>query len=193
MARPERPLVTLVVARARNGVIGRDNALPWHLPEDLRHFKATTMGRAIVMGRRTFESIGRVLPGRRTIVVSRSATWSSPGSERAATLEQAIELAGRPGQDAAIATDEVFVIGGAQLFEAALSRADRALVTEIDIEVEGNVHFAPLGPPAWRLAHSSGVLRSSSGLAFRIDDWRRVKADERFTEPGGGRAGDASV
>ncbi len=75
--------VTIVVARARNGVIGRDNALPWHLPEDLKHFKATTFGHAIVMGRRTFESIGRALPGRRTIVVTRDPDWAHAGCERA--------------------------------------------------------------------------------------------------------------
>ena len=92
-----RPRITLLVARARNGVIGRDNALPWHLPEDLRHFKATTMGHPIVMGRRTYESIGRPLPGRRTIVVTRDPTWAQPGCERAGSLAEAIRLAGTPG------------------------------------------------------------------------------------------------
>ena len=131
----ERPRVTLLVARARNGVIGRDNTLPWHLPEDLRHFKATTMGHPIVMGRRTYESIGRPLPGRRTIVVTRDPTWTQPGCERAGSLDEAIRLAGSPspgssgrGQstgapstgapstdaradsDPPFATDEVFVI-----------------------------------------------------------------------------------
>src|SRR5690606_35588306 len=95
--------VTIVVARARNGVIGRDNALPWHLPEDLKHFKATTFGHAIVMGRRTFESIGRALPGRRSIVVTRNEHWSSPDCERAGCLDEAIALAREPGPDPAIA------------------------------------------------------------------------------------------
>ncbi len=85
--------VTLVVAMALNRVIGRDNALPWHLPEDLKHFKATTLGHAIVMGRRTFESIGRPLPGRRTIVVTRNAALHAPGCERAPSLDAALALA----------------------------------------------------------------------------------------------------
>jgi dihydrofolate reductase len=169
-----RPRVTLVVARARNGVIGRDNALPWHLPEDLRHFKTTTMGHAIVMGRKTWESIGRPLPGRRMIVVSRNSGWSGASCERTDSLPEAIALAGRPGQDSGIATDEVFVIGGAQLFEEALPLADRAIVTEIEATPEGDVHFAALGPPGWKLVQTSGPLESTNGLAYRIDEWQRV-------------------
>ena len=87
---PPAPRLTVVVARARNGVIGRDNALPWHLPEDLQHFKATTMGHPILMGRRTFESIGRPLPGRRSIVLSRDPGWAREGCERAGSLDEAI-------------------------------------------------------------------------------------------------------
>ncbi|WP_418953440.1 dihydrofolate reductase [Zeimonas sediminis] len=166
--------VTIVVARARNGVIGRDNALPWHLPEDLKHFKATTTGHAIVMGRRTFESIGRPLPGRRTIVVTRDPQWSHPGCERAGSLAEAIELAGEPGSDPAIATDEVFVVGGAQLYAEAVPLADRAIVTEIDIEPEGDARFEAIGPPDWTL-RASEEHRSASGLDYRIEDWVRSR------------------
>ncbi|GAA4406494.1 dihydrofolate reductase [Quisquiliibacterium transsilvanicum] len=171
-----RPRVTIVVARARNGVIGHRNALPWRLPEDLRHFKAVTTGHAILMGRRTFESIGRALPGRRTIVVTRNPDWRHEGCERAASLDEAIAIAARPGPDPAIATDEVFVIGGAQLYREALPRADRALVTEIALEPEGDAHFAALAPPHWTLRASRAEV-SASGLAYRIEDWERSRAE----------------
>lgn len=165
------PRVTIVVARARGGVIGADNGLPWHLPEDLRHFRATTMGHAIVMGRNTFESIGKPLPGRRTIVVSRDPGWSHPGCESATTLHAAIALAGSPGADPKIATDEVFVVGGAQLYREAVALAQRAIVTEIDVEVAGDAHFPELDSSRWRVA-SSSEHRSSAGLRYRIIDYR---------------------
>ena len=169
------PRITLLVARARNGVIGRDNALPWRLPEDLAHFKRTTMGRAILMGRRTFESIGRALPGRRTIVVTGDAAWRAPDCERAGSLSEAITLAAASpsGGEPSIAADEVFVVGGARMFEEALPIAARALVTEIDLLPAGDVHFEAPSPPAWRLAHTEPHT-SATGLRYRIDDWRRV-------------------
>lgn len=181
-----RPRVTMIVARARNGVIGRGNALPWHLPEDLRHFRAVTTGHAILMGRKTFESIGRALPGRRSIVVTRDARWRHDGCERAGSLEEAVALAARPGPDPAIATDEAFVIGGAQLYRAALAVADRAIVTEIDLEPEGDVHFAALGPPQWALQESRPHV-SAGGLAYRIEDWRRVRPQARPANGDSGR------
>ena len=167
-----RPRVTIIVARARNGVIGHRNALPWHLPEDLKHFKAVTTGHAILMGRRTFESIGRALPGRRTIVVTRNPDWQHEGCERAASLEAAIALAAAPGPDPSIATDEVFVIGGAELYRAALPRADRAIVTEIDLAPDGDAHFDALGPPDWSLRSTREAV-SAGDLAYRIEDWHR--------------------
>ncbi|MFO1197102.1 MAG: dihydrofolate reductase [Burkholderiaceae bacterium] len=167
------PRVTLVVARARNGVIGRDNSLPWRLPEDLKHFKATTTGHAIVMGRRTFESIGRALPGRRTIVVTHNDAWHHEGCERAGSLEHAIALAGSPGADPSIATDEVFVVGGAPLFAQALPIADRIVLTEIDLEVDGDVSFPALDPTRWRVASRRDAV-SSNGLAFAIVDYHRI-------------------
>lgn len=167
------PRVTLVVARARNGAIGRDNTLPWRLPEDLKHFKATTLGRAMVMGRRTFESIGRALPGRRTIVVTRDPAWRHDGCERADSLRQAIALSGATGTDASIATDEVFVVGGAQLFEQALPIADRIVLTEIDVDVDGDTFFPAPDPARWRVASRRDAV-SSNGLAFAIVEYHRV-------------------
>jgi len=167
------PRVTIVVARARGGVIGAGNALPWHLPEDLKHFRATTMGHPIVMGRKTFESIGKALPGRRTIVVSRDPRWAHAGCESATTLRAAIELAGRPGPDPSIETDEVFVVGGAQLYREALRVAQRAIVTDIDLEVAGDAHFPELDPAQWRVA-SRSEHRSATGLRYAIVDYRRA-------------------
>lgn len=133
--------VSLIAAVARNGVIGSDNAMPWHLPEDFAFFKRTTMGHPLVMGRRTFDSIGRVLPGRRTIVVSRRRDWTHASVEVAHSLEEALALAGP--------ADEVFVAGGGQVYEQAMPYAHRLLVTEVDAEPEGDVRFPTVDPAQW--------------------------------------------
>jgi dihydrofolate reductase len=163
---PAAPRVTLVVARARDGAIGRGNTLPWHLPEDLKHFKATTLGHPIVMGRRTFESIGRPLPGRRTIVVTTAPDWQHPGCERAGSLDEAIGLCA--------GATEVFVVGGARLFEAALPRADRLVVTEIDLEVpDADTFFPPVDTGRWRCTDRRDAV-GASGLAYAILTWERA-------------------
>jgi len=128
---------------AENGVIGRANALPWHLPNDLKRFKALTTGHSIVMGRRTFESIGRALPGRRTIVITRNPDFSAPDVELARSLDAALELTA--------GEDEVFVVGGAELYRAALPRADRLYLTLVHAEVRGDVRFPAWDPASWQL------------------------------------------
>lgn len=161
---PPAPRLTLVVARARHGVIGRDNTLPWHLPEDLQHFKATTMGHPILMGRRTFESIGRPLPGRRSIVLSRDPGWAREGCERAGSLDEAIALcAGLP---------EAFVVGGAAVYAQALPRADRLIVTEVDLEVDGDAWFPAIDPAAWACTSRSPAI-SRTGQHYEIGIWER--------------------
>lgn len=137
--------LSLIVARAANGVIGKDNRLPWHLPEDLRYFKQTTLGKAMIMGRKTFESIGRPLPGRRSIIVTRNRDWRHDGVETAANLEQARLLAQHPAPDG-----EIFVIGGAGLFAEALPLADRLHLTEIHRDYDGDVFFPPWQESEWR-------------------------------------------
>jgi len=164
--------VTLVVARARNGVIGRDNTLPWRLPEDLAHFKATTIGRALIMGRRTFESIGRPLPGRRTIVVTRDPAWSQAGCERAGSLAEAIALAATPGPDPAIATDEVMVVGGAQIYAEAMPLADRIVLTEIDEDFVGDARFPAPDSRDWEESQRRPEV-SKTGLRYAIVEYRR--------------------
>ena len=134
MPADRKPRLTLIVARARNGVIGAKGTLPWRLPEDLAFFKRTTIGHPILMGRRTWESIGRPLPGRRSIVVTRDRGFTAEGAEVVHSLPEAItRCAG---------TEEIFVIGGAQLYADALPYAERLLVTEIDQDFEGDT-FLP--------------------------------------------------
>ena len=131
MARP----ITIVVARAINGVIGRDNQLPWHIPGDLKRFKALTMGSVMVMGRKTFESLPGLLPGRRHIVLTRDAGWTAEGAEVAHDVEGALALAG---------SEPVSVIGGAAIFALFEPIADRIELTEVIAEVEGDVTMPDL-------------------------------------------------
>ena len=132
---------SIVVAVARNGVIGRDNALPWRLPADLAHFKKVTMGHPVVMGRRTYESIGKPLPGRKNIVVSRNRGFQAPGCTVVASLDEAWSAAG----DA----PEVSVIGGTSLFEETLPAADVIHLTEVEANVEGDAYFPPFDRGEW--------------------------------------------
>lgn len=150
------PRIHLIVARARNGVIGNRGTLPWHLPEDLAHFKRTTMGHTVIMGRKTWDSIGRPLPGRRNIVVTRNPHWHAPGAQAAASLEQALSMCAAPlptpgAEGAAAAETDVFIIGGAELYARALQgRVDTIFLTEIDADFEGDVRFPALDPRRWR-------------------------------------------
>jgi len=158
--------VTLIVACARGGVIGRDNALPWRLPEDLRHFKATTLGHVLIMGRRTFESIGRPLPGRVTIVVTRNAAWRADGCLTANSLEAALELAHAENRG------EIFIAGGADVYRQAMPFAARLLVTAIEIDVQGDAHFPPIEASQWRV-QSTLDQQGANGLRYAIVDYRR--------------------
>lgn len=161
-------MLGLIWAQAAGRVIGADGVMPWHLPEDLAHFKKTTYGNPVIMGRRTWESFPerfRPLPGRRNIVISRSA--SAGGAESADSLDAALRLA--PGGD-------TWVIGGGGLFTEALPRADRVVVTEIDLTVDGDT-FAPVLGAEWTIARTNpeeGWLTSTTGLNYRILDYVRV-------------------
>jgi dihydrofolate reductase len=136
-------MITLIVAVADSGVIGRDNALPWHLPADLQHFKRLTMGKPILMGRRTFESIGKPLPGRQNIVVTRDPNYHRDGITVAHDADGALRAAG----DAA----EVMVIGGAELFRALLPRAGRVHLTRVHGDIAGDVCWPALDERQWRV------------------------------------------
>ena len=155
-------LIGLVWAQARGGVIGADGTLPWHLPEDLARFKALTMGAPVVMGRATWESLPasvRPLPGRVNVVLTRRPGWTALGAEVVGNIEAALSRDG-----------EVWVIGGASVFAAALPLADRAVVTDIDLEVTGDT-FAPALGPEWdeqEREPAEGWLTSRTGLAYRV-------------------------
>ncbi|GAA5232099.1 dihydrofolate reductase [Verticiella sediminum] len=133
--------LSLIVAYARNRTIGRDNALPWRLPADLAHFKRSTLGKPIIMGRKTWESLGRPLPGRLNLVVSRNANYRAEGATVVASLDEALAVsAGAP---------EAYVIGGEMLYRLALPMARRVVATEIDADIEGDAWFPAL-PAGWR-------------------------------------------
>ena len=153
--------IGLIFARASNGVIGRENALPWHLPEDLAHFKQTTLGNPVIMGRNTWESLPlrfRPLPGRRNIVVTRQPQWRAAGALRAASLEQAVELCAGEAK--------AWVIGGAQLYRQALPLASVAEVTEIDAAFEGDA-YAPAFGPSWKeVARERGAAADGLNYSF---------------------------
>jgi dihydrofolate reductase len=125
----DKPRITILVARAQNGVIGRDGKLPWHLPADLKRFKALTMGSAMIMGRKTFEGLPGLLPGRRHIVLTRDPQWSAQGAEVARTVDRAIDLAG---------DEPLSVIGGAEIFALLMPLADRIELTEVLSDIEGD-------------------------------------------------------
>jgi dihydrofolate reductase len=139
-------ILSFVVARADNGVIGNAGGLPWHLPADLRHFKRLTVGKPVVMGRRTFESIGKPLPGRHNIVMTRDADWSAPGVTVVANLAEAVAAAGLDPQTRA---EEIMIIGGAIVFAEALPAARRVYLTEIHAAPDGDVAMPPFDPATW--------------------------------------------
>ena len=134
--------LTLIAARARNGVIGRNNQMPWKIPGEQAYFKRMTMGHPIVMGRKTWESIGRPLPGRRNIVITRDRAYTAIGADVVGSLDEALSLAG--------AADEIFVIGGGQLYAEAMSRASRLLLTEIEADFDGDTFMPPPDRTQWR-------------------------------------------
>lgn len=159
----------LIYARAANGTIGRGNAMPWHLPEDLAHFKQLTLGSTVVMGRKTWDSLPprfRPLPGRANIVVTRQPDWNADGAVRAAGLEEALGIAQAHG-------DVAWIIGGAQIYAQALPLANGVEVTEIRQEFDGDA-FAPVLGPEWHEVARSPLQHSAgSGLPFSFVSYRR--------------------
>ncbi|MBC8087128.1 MAG: dihydrofolate reductase [Phycisphaerae bacterium] len=153
--------ITLIFARASNGVIGRNNALPWHLPEDLAHFRKQTAGAPVIMGRKTWDSLParfRPLPGRTNIVITRQRDWQADGALAVASLRDAI------AQCDQLSAPDAWVIGGEQIFAEAMPLAQRAIVTEIDQTFEGDA-YAPQFTPEWRETHRESH-NSVNGLPF---------------------------
>lgn len=163
-------MVSIIAARTERGVIGKDNALPWHLPADLKRFKTITTGHTIIMGRKTFESIGRPLPNRRSIVVSRARRFHAEGVDVVASLDRALDLAREE--------EEVFVIGGAELFREALPRADRLYLTVVHADVEGDTFFPAVTARHWTLLkseHRAADGANSYDLSFEV--YERTRSD----------------
>ena len=156
----EKPPITLVVARAQNGVIGRDGTLPWHIPADLKRFKALTMGTVMVMGRRTFESLPGLLPGRRHIVLTRDRAWSAPGAEVAHSVDEALLLA---------RNEPLSAIGGAEIFSLFLPLANRIELTEVFEDVPGDTSMPdPRQSGGWREVWSESHPADDGRPPFRF-------------------------
>jgi dihydrofolate reductase len=141
------PLV-LVAAVARNGIIGANGALPWRLSSDLKHFKALTWGKPLVMGRKTFASIGRALPGRETIVVTRDAAFASSGALVARSLDEALDLAAERAR--LIGADDIVIAGGGEIYAQTIGRASRLFITEVGLDAEGEARFPRIDLEQWR-------------------------------------------
>ena len=161
--------VSILVAVSENGVIGRGGKLPWHLGDDLKRFKQLTMGHAIVMGRKTWESIGRALPGRRNVVISRRADYSAAGAEVVGSLDEAIALAQVAGET------ELFVIGGAEIYRFAMPQTDRLYVTRVLADVEGDARFHEIRGGAWQLVESiAHGADANNDYPFVFDTYQRA-------------------
>lgn len=150
--------ISMAFAMAQNRVIGRDNALPWHLPKDLQYFKQITLGKPILMGRKTFDSIGRPLPGRPNIVITRNADWQHEGVHVVHSIDEALALGVELAEQKDV--EELMVIGGSQIYTALLDRADRLYMTQVHGEVEGDDYFP----------------------AFSLDDWQQSSAEHHSAD-----------
>jgi dihydrofolate reductase len=162
----------LVAAVAHNGVIGGDNGLPWRLPSDLKRFKALTMGKPLIMGRKTFEAIGRLLPGRETIVITRNPYFRAEGALTTQSLEAA--LAGAQERASAVGADAIIVAGGAQIYGQTIGSADRLFITEVALAPSGDARFPPIDPALWReVRRQEGERGPSDEAEFVFVDYER--------------------
>lgn len=158
--------LTLVAAMGRNRAIGLDGAMPWHLPAELRHFKRTTLGKPVVMGRKTWEAIGRPLPGRQNLVVSRNPAYRAEGAVVVGSLDAALDAADG---------EEIMVIGGGELYRQALPRASRMVLTTIDLAPEADTWFPDWDPEGWSRVALEGVPAGpDNAYAFEVAEWHRV-------------------
>ena len=171
-ARAERPALVAVVAMAENGVIGRAGAMPWHVPSDLKRYRSLTMGKPMIMGRKTLESIGRVLDGRDTIVLTRSQTVPFEGAIVADSLENALELASERARTRG--ADEIVIAGGGEVYRAFMDRLDRLLVTEIAATPDGDAVFPTIDPAIWEKVREEAAERGERDTeASRFAIYRR--------------------
>lgn len=159
-------ILSMIVATADNNIIGKNNTMPWHLPADLAYFKKVTLGKPIIMGRKTYESIGRPLPGRRNIVISRDADYAAAGIDTVTSVEQALALVdGTNGNDA---VEEIMVIGGGAIYKHCLSKADRLYITHIKAEIDGDTQFPHYDDGRWEKI-SSELRVNDEKNAYDLD------------------------
>jgi dihydrofolate reductase len=176
------PILVLIAAVAENGVIGRDNALPWRLKSDMRHFRALTMGKPVVMGRKTYLAIGRRLPGRTNIVVSRDPAFTAAGIIVASSLTTALAVA--RGDAWRCGSGEIAVIGGAELYAQTISAADRLEITRVHADTPGNAMFPAIDPAIWReVARTSQAAGADDEADMTFVSYRRSAAAERPGAP----------
>jgi dihydrofolate reductase len=169
------PRIVLVVAVAGNGVIGRDGDLPWRLPSDLKRFKQLTLGKPVVMGRRTWDSIGRPLPGRPNIVITRDPAFSAPDAQVVASLDDALAAARRETET--LGVDEICVIGGGQIYAQVFDRADVLHVTHVEADVEGDTRFPDIDPASFEKVVEEEIPRGEKDShAMHFVTWRRKSA-----------------
>jgi dihydrofolate reductase len=167
-----RPRLALIAAVAKNGCIGINNTLPWHLPDDLKHFKAITLGKAIIMGRSTFDSLGRPLPQRCNIVITRNRDFQAPEDVRIVhSLEEAVTVANAVARENN--QDEILVIGGAQIYAEALPLAQRLYLTEVEASVSGDAFFPDWEREEWREISSETRQREGDGVIYRFVVYER--------------------
>ncbi|TFF74301.1 type 3 dihydrofolate reductase [Aeromonas taiwanensis] len=159
--------ISMIAAMAHDRVIGLDNQMPWHMPADLAHFKRVTLGKPVLMGRKTFESIGRPLPGRRNLVISRNPAYQAEGVEVIDSVEAALALLGE-------GVDELMVIGGGHLYGQLMPRADRLYLTRIDLAVAGDTRFPAFDDEQWRLVESEAhPADEKNPHPYRFETWQR--------------------
>ena len=164
--------IALVVAMAENRVIGRDGGLPWHIPGDLKLFKKTTMGKPIVMGRKTWESLGRPLPGRPNIVITRDRDYKAEGAHVTHDIDQGLQLASRLAGE--LQTDEIMIIGGAEIYRQAFPKADRLYLTEVALKPEGDARFPAFDKSEWRESSRSPFPAQGDSPAYTLVVYDRV-------------------
>jgi len=162
-------ILSMIVATADDNVIGKDNDMPWHLPADLAYFKKVTLGKPIIMGRKTYESIGRALPGRRNIVISRDENYQADGIDTVTSVEQAIALVdGSDGSDGSEGVEEIMVIGGGAIYKHCLPAAQRLYITHIKAKIDGDTQFPNYDDGSWNKV-ASEVRASDEKNAYVLD------------------------
>ncbi|MDM0113471.1 dihydrofolate reductase [Variovorax sp. J22R133] len=163
------PRINVIFVRSQNGVIGKDGVMPWHLPEDLAHFKRQTGNAPVIMGRKTWDSLPprfRPLPGRQNIVITRQEDWHADGAQRAASLDEAVSMC--------VAAPELWVIGGGQVYAQAMPLAQRALVTEIERDFEGDTHAPEVDAKQWKEVARESHVAAKDGMPFSFVTYERV-------------------